>query len=765
MHKAFVDRHLLHLPCTTQSPVHPSLPTCAAGHCMPRHTPMSNKKIDFLRMTHLRGPSIWTYRPVMEVLVDIGEFEDFPSNMLPGFNERLTAWLPGLIEHRCSPGVRGGFLKRLEDGTWIGHILEHVSLELLTLAGLPDGYGRAREAGPRGVYKVIISAAHPVVAERALGMARELIMAAVEDQAFDLAPRVQELTDLVDDLLVGPSTRAIVDAAWTQRRIPHIRLNAGNLVQLGYGSAQHRIWTAETDRTSAIAEGISKDKDMTKQLLAACGVPVPEGQVVESAQEAWDAAQDIGLPVCIKPGDGNRARGVSLELTQEADIRAAYDIALQQGNEVIVERFITGLEHRLLVVGNRLIAASRGETASVTGDGKHTVQELVDLQINADPRRGSDGSLPLEAVRLRDNSPEVLELKRQGLTPESVPEAGRSVLVKRTGNMTTDITDIVHPEVAYMACLAAKVVGLDIAGVDVVTPDITQPLHKVGGVVVEVNAGPSLLMHLNPAQGSARDVGQAIVQHLFPGKESARIPVIGLMGDDDTSRKAQLVAWLLHLKGWTTGLACSNGLYLNQRCLQSTGGMDFENAQRLLVNRNVDAAVFETDVRHLMTQGLPYDRCQVGIVTRMPSTHNLQDLYAGEDDRMPGYIRTQIDVVLPGGVSVLNADIDAVAELAEYSDGAVTLYAQEGSNPRLLAHRSEGGRTAFWRDGVLILAQGEHEIEVLSTQRPAVARLLKDGSLSQEDILVAACAAWALETSPDLIRAGIKSFGQNAHSH
>ena len=760
-----MDLHLHRLPCATLPLVHPSPPTCAAGHCMPRHTPMSNKKIEFLRMTHLRGPSIWTYRPVMEVLVDIGEFEDFPSNLLPGFNERLSAWLPGLIEHRCSPGVRGGFLQRMENGTWIGHILEHVSLELLTQAGLPNGYGRAREAGPRGVYKVIIRAIHPEVSRQALTVARELILAAVEDRPFDVPEAVQDLTDLVDSRLVGPSTRAIVDAAWDHRDIPFIRLNDGNLVQLGYGSAQHRIWTAETDRTSAIAEGISKDKDMTKRLLANCGVPVPEGQVVESPDEAWAAAQDIGLPVCVKPGDGNRARGVSLELTQEADVRAAYAIALDQGSEVIVEQFITGLEHRLLVVGDRLVAASRGETASIVGDGHSTVRELVNAQINTDPRRGSDGSLPLETVRLRQNSPEVLELKRQGMTPDSVPEAGRSVLVKRTGNMTTDITDIVHPEVAYMACLAAKVVGLDIAGVDVVTPDITQPLHKVGGVVVEVNAGPSLLMHLNPAQGTARDVGQAIVQHLFPEKESGRIPVVGLMGDGETSRKAQLVAWLLHLKGWGTGLACSDGLYLNQRCLQSTGGMDFDNAQRLLINRNVQAAVFETDVRHLLTEGLPYDRCQVGIVTRMPSTRQLQDLYAGEDDRMPGYIRSQIDVVLPGGASILNADIDAVAELAQYSDGAVTLYAQEGTNPRVLAHRAEGGRTAFWREGMLILAQGEHETEVLSTQRPAVARLLKEGSLDLEDILVAACAAWALDTSPDLIRAGIKSFGQNAHSH
>ncbi len=726
---------------------------------------MSHKDIRILRMTHLRGPSIWTYVPVIEALVDIGELEDFPSNTLPGLNERLSAWLPGLIEHRCSPGVRGGFLQRLETGTWPGHILEHVALELLTLAGIPDGYGRAREAGPRGVYKVIISAPHPEVGRQALLTARELVMAAIEDRPFDVAQAAEDLTDLVDSRLVGPSTRSIVQAAWDHHRIPHIRLNSGNLVQLGYGAAQRRIWTAETDSTSAIAEGISKDKDMTKRMLATCGIPVPEGQIVESPEQAWEAAQDIGVPVCVKPGDGNRARGVSLDLRTEADVKAAYEIALKQGSEVIVEKFIEGLEHRLLVVGERLVAASRGETASVVGDGRSTVRELVNAQINSDPRRGSDGSLPLETVRLRQNSPEVLELQRQGLTPDSVPEAGRTVLVKRTGNMTTDITDIVHPEIAYQAALAAKVVGLDIAGVDVVTPDITQPLAKVGGVVVEVNAGPSLLMHLNPAEGQPREVGRAIAEHLFPGGDNGRIPVAGFMGAGNTTRAARLSAWLLHLQGWTTGLACTDGLFLNQRCLQQRGGMDFDNAQRLLVNRSVQAAVFETDLLHLLTEGLPYDRCQVGVVTGMPTSEGLPpELYAGDDERMPGHIRTQIDVVLPTGTAVLNAEDELVAELAQYSDGGVIFYAATEQHPRLAAHRAEGHRVAFWREGQLVLAEGQRETEVLSQQRPAVAKLLREGQLGAGDILVAACVAWALDIPAELIRAGVKSYGQSPTS-
>ena len=272
-------------------------------------------------------------------------------------------------------------------------------------------------------------------------------------------------------------------------------------------------------------------------------------------------------------------------------------------------------------------------------------------------------------------------------------------------------------------------------------------------------------MHLNPAEGQSRNVGQAIAEHLFPGGGNGRVPVVGFMGAGDTTRTAKLAAWLLHLRGWTTGLSCQDGLYLNQRCLQTHGGMDFDNAERLLVNRAVDAAVFETDARHLLSEGLPYDRCQVGVVTSMPTAEGLQDLYAGEDDRMPGYIRTQIDVVLPTGTAVLNAESDAVAELAEYCDGSVILYARDEQHPRLLAHRLESKRVAFWRNEHLVLAEGRNETEVLSTQRPAVAKLLKDGKLDADNILVAACVAWALETPAELIRAGVKSFGQGSATY
>jgi cyanophycin synthetase len=331
----------------------------------------------------------------------------------------------------------------------------------------------------------------------------------------------------------------------------------------------------------------------------------------------------------------------------------------------------------------------------------------------------------------------------------------------RTGNMALDVTDEVHPDVAALAVLAARVVGLDIAGVDLVAQDISQPLAAQGGAIVEVNAGPGLLMHLKPASGQPRPVGQAIANHLFKPAETGRIPVVGFMGDGDTTRTAKLVSWLLHLKGLYTGLACADGLFMNQRQLQGQGGMDWDNAQRLLINRSVEAAVFESDVRHLLAEGLPYDRCQVGVVTRMPKAEGLDDLYPGGDEKMPSLVRTQIDVVLPQGTAVLNAADAQVTDLARYCDGSVILYADDEDNPNLVAHRAQGGRVGFWRDGQLVLSEGTRESLVLSTKRPAVVRLLHDSRLNTDDMLVAACVAWALDIGTDLIRAGVKSFGQN----
>ena len=523
---------------------------------------MKHQPIQILHTNHLRGPSIWTYHQAVEVLIDIGALEDCPSHTLPGFTDRLLDWLPGLHEHHCGLGYRGGFVERLRDGTWPGHIMEHVSIELQNLAGLPSAFGKARSTDQRGVYKVVVRTGQKEVGIQALNDARDLVMAAINDEPFDVAKCVDHLKFLIEQHAMGPSTRAIVEAA-TQRKIPHIRLiDDGNLVQLGYGAKQRRIWTAETDRTSAIAEGISKDKELTKDLLRSCGVPTPAGQEVDNAEEAWEAAQDIGLPVVVKPSDANRGRGVVLDLHTREQVMAAYEIAAKVSSYVMVERMVEGEEHRLLIVGGRMVAAVRGELSYITADGRSSVAQLVESQINSDPRRGIEEHFPLNPVLLPANRKVMLELQRQGLTPESVPEAGRKILLERNGVLNQDITDEVHPATAELAALAARIVGLDIAGVDVVASDISRPLEAQGGAIIEVNAGPGLLMHLEPAVGQPRPVGEAIVEHLMGQDNNGRIPVVGISGVEHTTAVAMLTGWLLYRAGYVTGLACNAGMYL-----------------------------------------------------------------------------------------------------------------------------------------------------------------------------------------------------------
>ena len=727
---------------------------------------MAFKDIQILRMNYLRGPNIWTYRPIIEALIDLGEMEDHPSNKIEGFNDRINAWLPGLVEHHCGVGHRGGFLTRLVGGTWMGHIMEHVSIELQLLAGARAEFGKAREISKRGIYKVVFRTEHEELGRESFLAARELVMAAANNKPFDIDGTVDRLKKIADLRCLGPSTACIVDAA-VERKTPFIRLTEGNLVQLGYGAKQRRIWTAETDRTSAIAESISSDKDLTKRLLTQCGIPVPEGQIVKTADEAWEAAQDIGLPVVVKPLDGNRGWGVSLDVNTEEGVRKAWVAAEKEGSEVLIERYVRGDEHRVLVVGDRVVAATRGETACITGDGTSTVEQLIDSQINTDPRRGIAEGFPLDLIRLHTPRGEMslLEIQRQGLEPTSVPEKGRIVVVQRNGNLNNDVTDLVHPEVAAVATLAARVIGLDIAGIDIVTQDISRPLEETQGAIIEVNAGPGLLMHVKPAVGQPRPVGKAIVEHLFGPNESGRIPVVGIVGSQQTTELSQLVAWLLHLSGKRTGLACKDGLYMDQQHLGKTDSRGFAASERLLINRALDAAVFETTPALILDEGLAYDRCLVGVVTNMPETtaaliekHDIQTA-----EQMRTVIRTQVDLVLPEGAAVLNADEEAVTTLAELSDGEVVYYAKAADNTAVAAHLQQGGRAVYCKDGHVVLARGDQETQLFHLDLELIARLLKDG-LHISTLLATVATAWSLDIAPLLIRAGLKNFGQqNQH--
>ncbi|MBU4397708.1 MAG: ATP-grasp domain-containing protein, partial [Planctomycetes bacterium] len=445
--------------------------------------------MEFRKVLALRGPNIWANFPVLEAWVDLGELKDKPSNEIPGFNERLMSWLPSMIEHRCSLGERGGVFERLRLGTYQAHILEHVALEIQSLAGTEVGFGKARETSEEGVFRVIVEYVEETVGRECLAVAHELCTAAVHDLPFDVTAQIERLRDLAQDVCLGPSTGAIVEAA-RARGIPFRRMNANSLVVFGHGRWQRRIQAAETDRTGAIAESIAQDKELTREFLRAAGVPTPCGRAVADAEDAWQAAREIGTPVVVKPRDGNQGRGVAANLNTRKQVTAAYEAAKQESDSVLVEKFAPGHDYRLLVVGERVVAAARREPAQVVGDGVHTINQLIERE-NADPRRGEHHATMLSKIKLDPVALAVLT--EQGFTPETVPPAGAVVLIRRNANLSTggtaiDVTERVHPSVAARAIAAARSVGLDIAGIDLLAHDISRPLEEQGGMVVEVNA-------------------------------------------------------------------------------------------------------------------------------------------------------------------------------------------------------------------------------------------------------------------------------------
>jgi cyanophycin synthetase len=728
----------------------------APSFARPNATLTLTRLMEFLKILSLRGPNIWASRPVLEVWLDIGVLEDAPFQTIPGFYERLTDWLPSLVEPRCGMAERGGFLQQLREGTWSGHILEHVTIELQNLAGMQTGFGKTLGTPVRGVYKVMVPSRNEQVSRAALHAARDLILAAMNNQPYDVAATLTKLHVLVDTLCLGPSTACIVDAA-TDRCIPSIRLTEGNLVQLGYGARQHRIWTAESDRVSAIAESISKDKTLTKTFLQAYGVPVPVGRIVTSPEDAWKAAEEIGVPVVVKPSDGNHGCGVSTELMTREEVETAYAFAIEQGREVIVERFIRGNEHRLLMVGGRLVAAIRGESVSLLADGCSSIRKLIAEQINTDPRRGIGEDFPLSLVDLDDDEASLFEICRQGYTPDSIPSSGSQVWIQRNGNMMDDVTDLVHPEVVSLVAFAVHLIGLDIAGVDLVAEDISRPLAEQDGAIIEINAGPGLLMHLKPGSGQPRPVGRAIVDSLFSDHEDGRIPVIGICGTHGKAQVARIVAGLLKLAGLHVGIASRDGLSFDKRVVDKNDCANRTSAQKVLINRSVEAAVLENSVEMILSEGLGYDRCQVGIVTNIEPARHFGRYFLETDEQVCNVLRTQIDVVLREGVAVLNGSDPLVVELARHCAGAVIFFAATDPLPAVTEHLNLGGRAVLVRDGGIVLSQGGMDRVVLMfAEMPMASKGCNQAQL--ENILAAVAATWALGVSMEIIRAGIATL-------
>ncbi len=707
---------------------------------------MNQYDIRILDLVFLRGPNRWSYRPTLEALVDIGALEESPSNILPGFVARLVEWLPGLRKHECSYEEPGGFVRRLEEGTWVGHILEHVTLELQTQAGRPAGFGRARSTATTGVYHVVVRTTQEDLTRTCLLRARELILAAIAGKPFDVPSTMRELRVLADRKGFGPSTACIVDAA-VNAKIPVVPLSQGNLVILGHGTRQRRIWTAETDRTSAIAESIASDKDLAKQLLAPCGIPVPEGQLVRTADAAIAAAEDIGYPVVVKPGEASRGEAVFLDLSDAAAVRAAFAAARQVDATVIVEKYIEGEEHRLLVVGDKVVAATRAEAFRVTGNGRDTLHDLLNAALNKLADAAEPSAVPLTIEDFEDFPTVRLALCRQGLAFDAVPSIDQVIELPRHAKIGVDVLAQVHPSITAQATLAARVVGLDIAGVDIVARDISKPLAAQGGALIEVNAGPALPTHLPRGANGSHAVGESIVRHLFPGDDHGRIPLIGISGSTDTTTVARMVGFLLHLHGVAVGVACGNGLYLGARRVDHNDSANWAAGQRLLVNRTLNTAVIETTAESLLREGLPYDRCQVGLVTSLTLDENLARFGVRDAEQLTRLLRTQIDVVLPQGIAVLNADDAGVLALASFADGEVLIYSRDGQAPAVREARALGRRAVYRDADELVFAHGEQ-----------AARLALPPTFDAPACLPAAACAWAANVPVDLIVSGIVGF-------
>ncbi|MHB8626835.1 MAG: cyanophycin synthetase [Aggregatilineales bacterium] len=707
----------------------------------------------------LRGPNLYAYMPVIQVVMDIGAYYDEHSSAdFPGFVERLTEWLPGLHKHECSVGRPGGFVERLQRGTYLAHITEHITIELQTLMGFNVAFGRARGTGESGVYNVVVAYKEEEPAHAAFDTALRLTLAAMHNEPFDVEAAVEHLLSMADDYRLGPSTASIVDAA-RRRRIPILRLvETGSLVQLGYGVYQKRILASETSNTSAIAVEVCQEKPLTNRMLSAVGVPVPEGRPVKSPDEAWALAQEIGLPVVVKPEAGNQGKGVSVNLNTESEVRTAYDIADQYSGDVLVEKYIVGNDYRLLVIGGKMIAAARRDPAQVVGDGLRTIVQLVE-EINQDPRRRPGHSSTLTRIRLDDAA--TLVLQQQGYTLTSIPPVGQTVKLRNncnlsTGGMSADVTDEVHHSNARLAELAAQILALDVAGIDVICQDIRRPLAEQNGAIVEVNAAPGLRMHLAPATGKPRDVGTPIVEMLYPDNAPSRIPIIAISGTNGKTTVTRLVSHMYETARWVVGMTCTEGTFIERERIIMGDCSGPKSARAVLLHPRVEVAVLETARGGIIREGLAFDSCTVGVITNISADH----LGIGGIETVEQLARVKqvvIEAVRRDGAAVLNAEDAFVAEMAAATDARVIYF---GLNPKqhvMRAHLDEGGSGVFIEEGMITFGTGEARIELVELER---VEFTAGGKIRFQvlNALAAAAAAWGAGLNPAMIARALTTF-------
>jgi cyanophycin synthetase len=659
--------------------------------------------IRVLERLALMGPNLYAHRPCIKWKIDLGPLEDQPSSAIPNFAPRLKELMPTLVEHRCSEGVRGGFFSRLDDGTWLGHVMEHIALELQSLIGVRVGFGRTRGAGATGVYNVVYECDERTTGIMAGEIALELIEALVAQQPYPLHEKIDALRDIWDRNALGPTTRSIVDAA-AKRGIPHMRLDDWSLVQLGYGAKAKKIQASIASTTSHIGVEIAGDKDTTKSILEFHGVPVPSGDTCRNVDDAIEIANDIGWPVVVKPLDASQGRGIVTNIRSEDELRAAFEDAQKHRTTVVVERHLEGGDFRLLVINKKFVAAAQRVPAHVIGDGVKTIAELVDLT-NADPRRGESHEKVLTRIQIDCMSERLL--KRRGMTADSIPKSGEIVYLKTTANLSTggtaiDVTDHVHPANIELAERIACLVDLDIAGIDVVAPSVETPIDENGGGIVEVNAAPGFRMHLAPTEGKPRPVGEAVVDMLFPPGVESRIPIITVTGTNGKTTTARLCAHIARQAGRCVGLTTTDGIYIRDRLVQKGDTTGPVSAAVVLRDPSVNFAVLETARGGILRAGVGYDWSNAAIVTNIAEDHlGMNGVDTLED--LANVKAVTVECVMRDGYAILNAEDGMTPTIREHADCELALFSVDPDNKTFRGHVSSNGLGATVESGWFVL--------------------------------------------------------------
>ncbi len=662
----------------------------------------------------LRGPNIWSIRrkKLIQMRLDLEEMENFPTNKIEGFRERIEQLMPSLISHRCSEGTRGGFFHRIETGTWMGHVIEHIALEIQTLAGMETGFGRTRETKTPGVYNVVFDYIEENAGIYAAEQAVEIALALIENKEYDINACIQKLKEIRERVRLGPSTGSIVEEA-VSRKIPWIRLGSNSLVQLGYGVNQQRFQATITGNTSSIAVDIACNKELTKRMLHDAAIPVPMGDLIVDEEELKNVIKKIGYPIVIKPLDGNHGKGSSINVNDWVSSVTGLEHAQKYSKKVIVEKYITGYDFRVLVINNKMVAAARRVPAHVVGDGESNLEKLIERE-NQDTRRGYGHENVLTEITVDKDTLELLE--KLQYTLETVPQRGEVVYLKSTANLSTggtsiDVTDMVHPENITMAERISKIIGLDVCGIDIMAENLTQPLKESGGAIIEVNAAPGFRMHLAPSEGLPRNVAAPVVDMLYPQGKPFTIPIIAVTGTNGKTTTTRLISHIVKNNGYRVGFTTSDGIYIQNTMLTKGDTTGPVSAEFILKDPTVEFAVLETARGGILRSGLGFSQCDIGVLTNIKEDHlGMNDIHNLKD--LTKVKRVVLDSVKKNGWSVLNAEDEYSMRIINDLPSNVAIFSLDENNEYIKKFAKEGRITCVYEEGFVTIKKGDWKIRI-----------------------------------------------------